>query len=352
MGSSLLRPILVRAISLGAVLVIVLVLLVLTLGATGYSDRILGAQVGEELRGLRTSLSQSIHDPDDVEAAVEARRVELEAAYGLDKAWYERLPGVVAQVLAFDLGEARSIRAANGSNDVGDIIAERLPRTILLLTTSLLLTAAIGLLLGVWLSTRAGSRVDRIVSYVAAITNGLPAWWAGILLILVFSFWLRILPSGGMYSTPPPEDPVGSFLDLLRHALLPILTLVLVSVGPSIYVIRTLTLDVALQDHVTVARAKGLPEGLIRRRHILRVAAPPIVTGLILGLAASLGGAILIETVFAWEGMGQLYFKTFSGQPDEAIIIGLTFMFTLVYVAARLLLEVLYVFLDPRVRYT
>jgi peptide/nickel transport system permease protein len=350
-GPSLLRPILVRAASLGAVLIIVLVLLVLTLGATGYSDRILGAQVGEELRALRTSLSQTISDPDAVEGVVEARRTELEAAYGLDQAWYERLPGVVAQVLVFDLGEARSIRAADGSNDVGDIIIERLPRTVLLLTTSLLITAAIGLLLGVWLSTRAGSRVDRIVSYVAAITNGLPAWWAGILLILVFSFWLRVLPSGGMYSTPPPEGALATLLDLLWHALLPILTLVLVSVGPSIYVIRTLTLDVALQDHVTVARAKGLPEGLIRRRHILRVAAPPIVTGLILGLAGTLGGAILIETVFAWDGMGQLYFKTFSGQPDEAIIIGLTFMFTLIYVAARLLLEILYVFLDPRVRY-
>ena len=166
--------------------------------------------------------------------------------------------------------------------------------------------------MGVWLSTRPGSRADRIVSYVAAITNGLPAWWAGILLILVFSFWLRILPSGGMYSTPPPEGAIASVLDLAWHALLPILTLVLVSIGPSIYVIRTMTLNVALQDHVTVARAKGLPEGLIRRRHILRVAAPPIVTGLILGLAATLGGSILIETVFAWEGMGQLYFKTFT----------------------------------------
>jgi peptide/nickel transport system permease protein len=254
-------------------------------------------------------------------------------------------------VLVFDLGEARSIRAANGSNDVGDIILERLPRTVMLLTTSLVITAALGLTLGVYLSTRPGSRADRIVSYVAAITNGLPAWWAGIMLILIFSFWLRILPDGGMYSTPPPEGFLPSLLDLAWHALLPVLTLVLVSVGPSIYVIRTLTLDVALQDHVTVARAKGLPEGLVRRRHILRVAAPPIVTGLILGLAASLGGAILIETVFAWEGMGQLYFKTFSGQPDESIIIGLTFMFTLIYVGARLLLEVLYVFLDPRVRY-
>jgi peptide/nickel transport system permease protein len=350
-GPSLLRPILVRAASLGAVLVIVLFLLVLTLGATGFSDRILSAQVNEELRGVRTSLSETITDPAAVEEIIAARRAELEASYGLDKSWIERLPAVVAQVLVFDLGEARSIRAANGSNSVGDIIAERLPRTVLLLTTSLVITAIIGLGLGVWLSTRPGSRSDRIVSYVAAISNGLPAWWAGILLILVFSFWLRVLPSGGMYSTPPPEGPLASFLDLAWHALLPILTLVLVSVGPSIYVIRTLTLDVALSDHVTVARAKGLPESLIRRRHILRVAAPPIVTGLILGLAATLGGAILIETVFAWEGMGQLYFRTFSGQPDETVIIGLTFMFTLIYVAARLVLEVLYVFLDPRVRY-
>ena len=351
MAASLLRPILVRAASLGAVLIIVLFLLVTLLGATGYSDDILEAQIGEELRIMRTGLSETVTDPDAVEEIIRTRRVELEQSYGLDQAWYVRLPAVVGSVLVFDLGEARSIRAASGSNDVGDIILERLPRTVMLLTTSLIITATLGLTLGVYLSTRPGSRADRIVSYVAAITNGLPAWWAGILLILIFSFWLRILPDGGMYSTPPPEGFLPSLLDLAWHALLPVLTLVLVSVGPSIYVIRTMTLDVALQDHVTVARAKGLPEGLVRRRHILRVAAPPIVTGLILGLAASLGGAILIETVFAWEGMGQLYFKTFSGQPDESIIIGLTFMFTLIYVGARLLLEVLYVFLDPRVRY-
>ena len=351
MAASLLRPILVRAASLGAVLIIVLFLLVTLLGATGYSDDILEAQIGEELRIMRTGLSETVTDPDAVEDIIRTRRAELEQSYGLDEPWYVRLPAVVGSVLVFDLGEARSIRAADGSNDVGDIILERLPRTVMLLTTSLLITATLGLTLGVYLSTRPGSRADRIVSYVAAITNGLPAWWAGIMLILIFSFWLRILPDGGMYSTPPPEGFLPSLLDLAWHALLPVLTLVLVSVGPSIYVIRTMTLDVALQDHVTVARAKGLPERLVRRRHILRVAAPPIVTGLILGLAASLGGAILIETVFAWEGMGQLYFKTFSGQPDESIIIGLTFMFTLIYVGARLLLEVLYVFLDPRVRY-
>ena len=224
MSSSLLRPILVRAASLGAVLIIVLVLLVLTLGATGYSDRILEAQVGEELRVMRTSLSETVTDPDAVEEIIAARRGELEQSYGLDRPWFERLPGLVAQVLVFDLGEARSIRAADGSNSVADIILERLPRTVMLLTTALAINAIIGLTVGVWLSTRPGSRADRFVSYVAAITNGLPAWWAGILLILVFSFWLRILPSGGMYSTPPPEGAIASALDLAWHALLPILT--------------------------------------------------------------------------------------------------------------------------------
>ena len=91
----------------------------------------------------------------------------------------------------------------------------------------------------------------------------------------------------------------------------------LVSVGPSIYVVRTMTLDVAHEDHVTLARAKGMPERIVARRHILRVAAPPIVTGLILGLAGTLGGSILIETVFEWQGMGRLYYDAFAGTPDE-----------------------------------
>jgi peptide/nickel transport system permease protein len=90
----------------------------------------------------------------------------------------------------------------------------------------------------------------------------------------------------------------------------------------------------------------------VRNRHILRVAAPTIVTGLIFGLAGSLSGSILVETVFNWQGMGRLYYDSLAGTPDENVIVALTFMFTLLYVLIRLLLEVLYVFLDPRVRYT
>ena len=209
----------------------------------------------------------------------------------------------------------------------------------------------IGLADGTYLSTHPGSRLDRIISYFAAISFAITAWWLGIILILLFAIQFRIFPSGGMYSSPPPVDSLPRFWDLVLHATLPIITLVLVSLGPYIYVVRTMTINIAQEDFVRTARAKGLRERRVLTAHILRVASPPIVTGLILGLTGTLGGSILIETVFDWQGMGRLYFETFAGTPDEGMIVALTFVFTLMYIVARIILEIMYVLLDPRVRY-
>jgi peptide/nickel transport system permease protein len=347
----LIAPLLTRELTMLGVLAAVLLLLAVSLGATGFSDRMLEAAVGEELRALRPALAETIRDPDELETVLAAQREELETVYGLDRPWYERLPETVIRVATFDLGEAHTMRSFTGSNRVADIVLERLPNTMVLLTTALAITAVIGLLVGVRMATRVGSRTDRAVSYLAAISYAMPAWWVGILLILVFGFALAWLPSGGMFSVPPPEGGLPRVLDLLRHAILPVITLVLAGAGPYVYVVRTMTIDAAHQDHVTVARAKGMPEDVVLRRHILRVAAPPILTGLILGLAASLGGSILVETVFNWQGMGRLYFEVIAGTPDEMVIVALTFMYTLIYVTARMVLEVLYVVVDPRVRY-
>ena len=220
----------------------------------------------------------------------------------------------------------------------------------LLLTTSSLITAAVGLLIGVRMATRVGTPLDKGVAYFAAISFAVPGWWLGILFILLFAFKLNWLPSGGMFSTPPPQGTWPRLVDLGMHALLPIITLVTVSVGPYIYTVRTMTMTVAQEDHVALARAKGIPEGQVLRRHILRVAAPPIVTGLVLGLAGSLSGSILVETIFNWQGMGQLYFQAI-GALDESVVVALTFIFTLLYVVLRFVLDVLYLVLDPRVRY-
>ena len=348
---SVLRPLVTRALTMLGVLIVVQVLVVVSLGATGYSDRMLNAVIGEQLRALRPTLAESIRDPERLEIALETQREELENAYGLNQAWYARLPAMVFRVFRLDLGEAHTLRSSTGSNRVADIVLERIPRTILLLTTSLVFTAIVGIAVGVRLASRPGTPLDRLISSFSAISYAIPTWWLGILFILLFSFQLGILPSGGMYSAPPPIGGVARFFDLLKHALLPVITLVVASVGPYIYAVRTMTLNVAQSDHVTIARAKGMSERIVSRRHILRVASPPIVTGLILGFTGTLGGSILVETVFNWQGMGRLYYGAIAGTPDEMVIVALTFVYTLLYVAARMILEVLYVILDPRVRY-
>jgi peptide/nickel transport system permease protein len=171
------------------------------------------------------------------------------------------------------------------------------------------------------------------------------------LMILVFAFYLRLFPYGGMYSAPPPTDPLMRALDLIWHLCLPVLTLVIATSGSWIYITRSIVITTAQEDFVDVARAKGLPERLVLWRYVIRVAAPPILTNLMLGLAAYLGGAILTEAVFSWPGMGLLYFEAIMSV-DEALILALTYIYTLIYVVIRFVLEVLYIIVDPRVRYT
>ena len=347
---SLIRILAFRAISLFAVLIAVLFLSVIVLGATGFSDKLLTATVSEDLRGMRQSLAENIKDPDELDKVLSERRVQLVEFYGLDKPWYYRLPDMVFRILQLDLGESRSLRSFDGSNKVGDIVLERLPNTILLVTTSLIITAIIGLYVGVKIATQVGSRAERIISYTSSISYALPALWLGIILIIVFAFEFRILPSSGMYSIPPPVGSFPRLIDLISHAILPIMTLVVVSAGAWTFSVRTMVLNISKEDFVNVARAKGISENKDMRRHIIRVAAPPIVTSLILGLAGSLGGAILTENVFGWPGMCRLYYDAVLAA-DESVIVALTFMFTLLYVSTRFLLEILYVVLDPRVRY-
>ncbi len=348
---AIVRPLAIRALTLFGVLIAVLVLLVISLGATGFSDNLLNAQVNEELRAFRIAQAQTIRDPAELERAVTEKKTELEQFYELDQPWWQRLPPQVWRVLTLDLGDARQLRTAEGSTKISDIVLERLPYTILLVTTSTLITAVSGIIIGVRMSTRVGSRLDRGVAYLAAISNAVPAWWLGILFILIFAFKLDVLPAQGMYSNPPPEGDFARGLDLAKHAILPIFTVVVISIGPNIYSVRTMTMTAAQEDHVLLARAKGLSESKVTMRHILRVAAPPIVTGLIFGLAGSLSGAILTETVFNWRGMGRLTFEAINGTPDEGLIVALTFIFTLLYVIARFILDILYVVLDPRVRF-
>ncbi|MCS7145531.1 MAG: ABC transporter permease [Nitrososphaerota archaeon] len=344
------RTLAVRALSLGLVLLVVIAILVAILGVSGFSERVITATINEELRNLRQALAQRITDPTELENVLAARRQELIESYGLDKPWYYRLPDMIRRVVLLDLGESRVIEGFSGSRRVSDIILERMPFTLMLVTSAVVISTLAGIYIGLNLALNPGSRRDRAIVYLAAISNGLPSWWTGIILLLVFVYYVRLMPPGGIMSSPPPTEPHLIALDIIWHSVLPLTTLVAVSIGPSVYAARTIVLNVAQEDFVSVARARGLPESIILRRHILRAAAPPIVTIVVFSLAGSLGGAILTETIFNWPGMGRLYYDAVV-RGDEAIIIALTYMYGLIYVAARLLLEALYLILDPRVRF-
>ncbi|MEM0481729.1 MAG: ABC transporter permease [Nitrososphaerota archaeon] len=344
------RVLVARAASLGLVLLVVIAVLVAILGASGFSERVITATINEELRNLRQTLAQRITDPTELENVLAARRQELVESYGLDKPWYYRLPDLIRRVVLLDLGESRVIEGFSGSRKISDIVMERIPFTIMLVTSAVTISTLAGIYIGLKLALNPGSRIDRIAVYLAAISNGLPSWWTGIILLLIFVYYVRLLPPGGVMSSPPPIEPHLIVLDILWHSILPLTTLVAVSIGPSIYAARTVVLNVAQEDFVVAAKARGLPENILIRRHIMRTAAPPIITIVVFSLAGSLGGAILTETIFNWPGMGRLYYDAVV-RGDEAIIIALTYMYGLIYVAARLLLESLYLILDPRVRY-
>lgn len=344
------KSLLVKFLRMLLVVLVTLLLLNVILGATGYSDRMLGALVNDQVRAYRQDLLGTIMNLEEVTRLVEEYEQTLRTAYGLDVPWLTRLPQMIWRVLTLNLGQSKSAQTFKGSTDIRDLVAERLPNSLLLITTSVGINALLGVVMGTKIATQPGSRLDRFFSNYAAVSYAFPTWWVGVIFIFFFSQFLRILPPGGIYSTPPPTEPLARSLDLLWHTILPVSTLVLARSGSYIYMTRSMVLNTAQQDFVKVARAKGLPESRVMRGYILRVAAPPIITNVILELAGSLGGSVITETVFGWPGMGQLFYAAIT-TVDEGLIVALTFIYTMIYVVARMLLEVLYLALDPRVEY-
>ena len=345
------RKILLRLLRYIVVGFIFLLSLNVVLGATGFSEGILQSLVNQELRGIRQSLAETIRDPAELEEVMETKRHELEELHGLDQEWYVRLPQSTLRTLKGDFGYAKTLRSFSGSSKISEIILERLPNTVVMMLPAFGLSVLIGGFFGVWAATHPRGRIDRFVSFFGPASNALPAWWIGILVIMVFAVELNILPGGGMYSAPPPTATLDRFLDVIKHAILPITSLVLVSMGPYMYAIRSITLKVAQEPFVNFARARGFSSKRIWWRYILRPAAPPIATGLVLGIIASFSGAILTETVFNWPGMGRLYIDALLGTPDEGLILALTITFAVLFMVGRFILDILYVKLDPRVRY-
>jgi len=319
----------------------------------------MGGQVDElRLVQIRSAAAEAVReDPAFRDLAPEERnaliqqRVQLEIErLRLDQPFIIRSFDYLYQAMRLNLGRAEHMHSDSGAREVRAIIVERLPATLLLFGTANLLVFGVSIFAALRLSRRYGSALDRVVIGLAP-TSAAPAWFYGIFLILIFAFLAPILPSGGMVSSPPPEGRLAYGLDVLRHMALPLAAMFLSAIFISIYSWRTFFLIHSSEDYVEMARAKGLPSRLIERRYILRPTLAPIITSFALMLIGLWGGAIILEQVFNWPGLGTLMFRAI-GHRDMPVIIASVVIFAYLLALTVFILDILYAILDPRVRVT
>jgi peptide/nickel transport system permease protein len=316
-------------------------------------DSISKQSVALEIRQQVTAnknLLSSFKTSEQLDTYVSNQIKQRITALGLDQPWYspQRIGLSMYKILTLDFGHAKFLTSDSGSSDVKDIILEKLPRTILLFTTATVIVSVLGIFLGMIVASKVNSMLDKITSGFAIISSSFPVWWVGVLMIFVFAFLYPVFPAR---ATPavPVTDP-GYLGSLLYHMILPMITLVIIGFGSWAYLVRNFLIGILQEDFISAKRSVGINEKDILYSHALKNAAPPIVTILALSLSGSLGGAIITEAVFDWPGMGRLYFEAISVL-DLPVIIGETYVLTALFLASVFISDILYGYLDPRVRH-
>ena len=317
----------------------------------------MGGQVDElrmvQLRAQATEMVRADPAFFDLPAEERDRLIERQVQLDverlrLDQPFVLRSIDYLRRAIVLDLGRAEQMHSDAGARDVYSIIVERLPATLLLFGTANVLVFFVSVFIALSLSRQYGSKLDRAVIALAP-SSAAPGWFYGIFLILIFAFLIPLLPSGGMVMVPPPENPFVYALSVLRHMVLPVAAMFISSIFVSIYSWRTFFLIHSSEDYVEMARAKGLPPRMIERRYILRPTLSPIITSFALMLIGLWSGAIILEQVFNWPGLGSLLFQAI-GFRDTPVIIGSVVIFAYLLALTVFVLDILYALLDPRVR--
>jgi peptide/nickel transport system permease protein len=265
------------------------------------------------------------------DATAEDRAV-LEARFGFDKPLPVQYLNYMSGVVRGDFGESmRSGQAAL------PLVLERLPATFELAAVAMLLTVLFAFPAGVIAALNRGRLLDRAIMAFALLGQSLPVFFLGILFILIFGVQLGWFPVAGR--------------DGVSHIVLPAATLALYGMARTARLIRSGTLEVLRNDYVTTARAKGLTEAVVVGRHALRNALIPVITVLGLDLATLLGGAIITEVIFSWPGLGRLVIYSIEGR-DYPVVQAVVFVIALSYIIINFLVDILYAYVDPRIRYS
>jgi peptide/nickel transport system permease protein len=268
---------------------------------------------------------------------------QLRAQFGLDQPLSTQLAIYLGHLLHGDLG-----MSYRQGRPVAALIAERLPATLLLTGTAFAFALAMGMLLGALAAQRVGRWADSAITVLALGFFATPIFWVGLMLVLVFSVWLNWLPSFGMNTVGADFTGWTAVADTARYLVLPALTLGLFYMAVYARLTRASMLEVASQDFVRTARAKGVPEGRILRRHILRNALLPVITYAGIQAGQLIGGSILVETVFAWPGVGRLAFDALLAR-DYQLLLGVFLCTSVLTVVFNLVIDLVYAWVDPRV---
>lgn len=266
---------------------------------------------------------------------------ELEAEYGLNRPLWDQFWSYLGGLLRADLGESYTFRVP-----VADKIAERIGPTLLLVGVGTLLAVALGLWLGARSAWRRGGRFDRTATGVALALWSVPTFWLGLLLLSATS---GLFPSGGITYPDTPPDFLSQALDTAHHMVLPTITFVAVVYAQYQLVMRSSLVEEMTADHLLTARAKGLRDDEVRRRHAIPNAMLPTVTLVFLHLGLVVSGAITVETVFSWPGLGLLTYEALRA-PDLPLLQGTFLVLAGAVVLMNLIADLLYRVLDPRVR--
>lgn len=267
----------------------------------------------------------------------------LRVAFGLDQPIGTQFLYYLRETFTGNLGISYHSR-----QPVWDEIVERMPATLALLGTSWLLAALIGTLGGIIAGWRRNTWKDRTITSTTMLFYSVPDFWLGILLLVGFSVILGWFPIGGMHTVGTSYTGFAAVADYLRHLFLPALTLTVAYLGEYTMVTRSSLVEVMSEDYLTVARAKGLRDKVVRNRHALPNALLPVVTLAALNLGFILSGAIAVESVFSWPGLGQATAQAIRG-PDFPMLQGLFLLFSASVILFNLVADILYLYLDPRV---
>jgi len=295
--------------------------------------RLSPGDIVDTLAGEMGGISQEVKD-------------ELRHHYGLDKPILVQLLIYLKNVAQGDLGYSFYLK-----QPVTKVVLDRLPATALLFILALICSTALGTFLGNLASLKPDGFFSAAVTTLALAGYSAPAFWIGILLLLAFSVTIPLFPVAGMISIKTIIEGSGFWivvLDVARHLVLPLVTLSIIYLADFSRLARASMMDVLRSDYIRMARVKGLPEHVVIFKHALRNSVLPVITAAGLRLGQVFSGAVVVETVFGWPGLGQLAFQSVLRR-DYPMVLGIMFFATMMVIVSNILTDLTYKIVDPRV---